>query len=72
MPVFDGRYLGTPELGLAHSEVGDEWRLGWKLARAESKRASLNLALGLDATRWEPATGAAPKKGFGLSGTVTW
>ena len=72
MPVFGGRFLGTPELGLAHSEVGDEWRLGWKLARTASKRASLNLALGLDATRWEPATGAAPKQGFGLSGTVTW
>ena len=70
MALFGGRFLGTPELGVGHSEVGDEWRLGWKFGLVRSKRVSFNL--GLDATWWEPAAGAAPKNRFGLSATALW
>ena len=70
MALFGGRFLGTPELGLGHSEVGDEWRLGWKFGLVERKRVSFDL--GLDATRWKPAAGTASKNRFGLSATVLW
>ena len=70
MALFGGQVLGTPELGLGLSEGGEELRLGWKFGLIERKRVAFDL--GLDATRWRPATGAAPKDRFGLSATVSW
>ena len=70
MALFGGHVLGTPEFGLGFSEVGNEWRLGWKFGLIGNKRVACDL--GLDVTRWEPATGAAPKNRFGLSATVLW
>ena len=70
MELFDGQALGTPELGLGLSEVGDDWRLGWKFGLIESRRVAFDLSL--DATRWRPAIGAAPKNRYELSGTVLW
>ncbi|MDE2791747.1 MAG: autotransporter domain-containing protein, partial [Paracoccaceae bacterium] len=70
MAMFGGHVLGTPELGIGLSEVGDELRLGWKFGLIGSKRVTFDL--GLDATRWEPASGAAPTNRFGLSATILW
>jgi hypothetical protein len=71
MALFGGHFLGTPELGLGLSEVGHEWRLGWRLGLAGSKRVSFNL--GLEATRWEPADATtASESRVGLSAAMLW
>lgn len=71
MVLSGGHFLGTPEAGLGLSEVGHEWRLGWRLALAGSKPVSFNL--GLEATRWEPANATtAPENRVGLSATLLW
>ena len=71
MALFDGRFTGTPELGLGLSEAGRDWRLGWRLAPAETRRASFDL--GLEATRWEPANDdAAPEHRVGLTMAMRW
>ena len=71
MALFGGHFLGTPELGLALSEVGHEWRLGWRLGLAGSKPVSFNL--GLEATQWEPAEATkASESRVGLSATMLW
>ncbi len=71
LALFGGHFLGTPELGLGLSEVGHEWRLGWRLGLAGSKRVSFNL--GLEATRWEPVdTTMASEDRVGLNATMLW
>ncbi len=71
MALFGGHFLGTPELGLGLSEVGHEWRVGWRLGLAGGKRVSFNL--GLEATLWEPAdTTTASEDRVGFSATMLW
>ena len=71
MALFGGHFLGTPELGLGLSEIGHEWRLGWRLGLAGGKPVSFNF--GLEATRWEPADAAtASESRVGLSATMLW
>ena len=71
MALFRGHFLGTPEVGIGLSEVGHEWRLGWRLGLAGSKPVSFNL--GLEATRWEPADPTtASESRVGLSATMLW
>ncbi|MDE2789698.1 MAG: autotransporter domain-containing protein [Paracoccaceae bacterium] len=71
MPVFGGDFTGTPELGLGLSEAGRDWRLGWKLALAETKRFSFNF--GLEGTRWEPSNDDAEvEHRFGLTMAMRW
>ena len=53
MPVFGGRFVGTPELGLGLSESGRDYRLGWRLGLADSARVGFDL--NLEATRREAA-----------------
>ena len=54
--AFGGRFTATPELGLALSDTGREYRLGWRLALVRSGPSSFEL--GLEATRREPADGS--------------
>ena len=71
MMLFGGHFLGTPEVGLGLSEVGHEWRMGWRLGLAGSRRVSFNL--GLEAARWEPAaTTTAAENRVGLSAAMLW
>ena len=71
MALFGGHFLGTPELGLGLSEVGHEWRLGWRLGLAGGKPVSFNL--GLEASQWEPADATtASESRVGLSATMLW
>ena len=71
MALFGGHFLGTPELGLGLSEVGHEWRVGWRLGLAGGKRVSFNL--GLEAARWDPADATtASEDRVGLSATMLW
>ena len=71
MALFGGHFLGTPELGLGLSEVGHEWRVGWRLGLAGVRRVSFNL--GLEATRREPADATtASEDRVGLNATMLW
>ena len=74
--VFDGRYTGTPELGLGLSETDREYVLGWRLA--EVRRAGLVFGLDVEGARRERVVGGSEPGhrvgvGFGwrLEGTGT-
>ena len=69
MPVFGGRFTGTPELGLALSEGARDWRLGWQLGRL-ARGADGAVDLGVAATRREAA--GAPVHGLSLGGSLHW
>ena len=70
MPMFDGRFTGTPELGLGLSESGRDWRLGWRLGLAGSGRVALGL--GVEASRREPANDDTPETRIGFTATMRW
>ncbi len=50
-PAFGGRYTGTPYLGLGLTEVGRDYRFGWRLGAVDIE--ALQLSLGLEGTRRE-------------------
>ena len=65
LALFDGRYTGTPELGLGLSDASREYRLGWRLA--EARRAGLVFGLDVEGARRERAAGEAEHRlGLGL------
>ena len=71
MALLDGHFTGTPELGLGLSEAGRDWRLGWRLGLAETKRVAFNLRL--EGTRWEPANDNGPPEHWvGLTANMRW
>ena len=66
--LFDGRFTGTPALGLGLTETGREVALGWRLA--QEKSAGLAFGLDVEGARQESANagGAAGRRlglGFG-------
>ena len=66
LPLFDGRWTGTPELGLGLTESGHELVLAWRLA--EEKSAGLAFGLDVEGARQENAGGTAGHRlglGFG-------
>ena len=65
LALFDGRYTGTPELGLGLSDASREYRLGWRLA--EAQRTGLVFGLDVEGARRERAPGGAEHRlGLGL------
>ena len=71
MALLGGHFTGTPELGLGLSEAGRDWRLGWRLGLAETKRVSFNLRL--EGTRREPVNdNLAPEHWIGLTANMRW
>ena len=71
MALLGGHFTGTPELGLGLAETGRDWRLGWRLGLAETKRVSFNLRL--EGTRWEPVNDSlAPEHWIGLTANMRW
>ena len=63
--LFDGRYSGTPELGLELSGTDREYVLGWRLA--EARRAGLVLGLDVEGARRERvAGGSEPEHRLGV------
>ncbi len=71
MALLGGHFTGTPELGLGLSEAGRDWRLGWRLGLAETKRVSFNLRL--EGTRREPVNdNLAPERWIGLTANMRW
>ena len=64
--VADGRYTGTPELGLGFTDAGREVVLGWRLA--EETRTGLAFGQDIEGALQESAGGAAGHRlglGFG-------
>ena len=69
--MFEGRFTGTPEIGLGLSEAGPDYSLGWRLTRAGSGAGSLELSL--QARRRESANDdTPPEHGIGLAVTARW
>ena len=69
LPLFDGGFTGTPNLGIGFSETGRDYRLGWRLTSA--RKGDPGFTIGLDATRREAANADAGH-GLMLRGTVRW
>ena len=69
--MFEGRFTGTPEIGLGLSEVGRDYSLGWRLIRAGSGAGSLDLSV--EARRRESANDdVPPEHGIGFAATARW
>ena len=70
LSAFGDRFTSTPELGVALSDAGREYRLGWKLGLVPGGPSSFEF--GVEATRTEPANdagsgaGAEPEHGVRL------
>ena len=63
--LFEGRYTGTPTLGLGYSDTHRETTLGWRLG--EARRAGLVFGLDLEGQRREHTSGdAEPEHRLGL------
>ena len=69
LPLFDGGFTGTPNLGIGFSETGRDYRVGWRLTSA--RKGDPGFAIDLDATRREAANAEA-EHGLMLRGTVRW
>ena len=69
LPLFGGGFTGTPNLGIGFSETARDYRVGWRLTSA--RKGDPGFAIGLDATRREPANADA-EHGLMLRGTVRW
>ena len=71
LAMFDDRFTGTPNLGVALSDGARAYRLGWRLSLAQDGPGSLEV--GLDATRRESANdNAGPEHGVMLRGLMRW
>ena len=55
LPLFEGRYTGTPELGLGLSEIGREYSIRWRLAQA--RRSGIVFGLDVEGSRHESMVG---------------
>ena len=70
LPVFGGRFTGTPEIGFGLSDSGRDYSLGWRLTREGRDAGSFEFAL--EATRRESANDNAPEHGIGFRLTARW
>ncbi len=68
-PAFGGRYTGTPYLGLGLTEVGRDYRFGWRLGVVDVE--ALQLSLGLEGTRRESG-GRPAEHGAMLLSSLRW
>ena len=71
LAVFEGRYTGTPELGLGLSGARREVILGWRLS--EPRNAGLVFELAVEGVRSESAGGdGEPEHRIGVKLTARW
>ena len=68
--MFDGAFIGTPELGVGLSDGGRDYRIGWRLELAG--RGPGSLEFGLKATRREAANDDEPERGAMLRLMSRW
>ena len=72
VPVFGGRFIGTPEIGLGLSDTDRELKLGWRLGLAR-REGNVSMDLELEATRRESANDdREPEHGVGLRFNMRW
>ena len=74
LALFDGRYTGTPELGLGLTDAHRDYSLGWRLA--EARRTGLVFGLDVEGARRERTAGEPEHRlglglGWSLAGTGT-
>ena len=71
LPLFGGRFTGTPNAGLGLADGGArDWRIGWRLTSAVPGDSSFEV--NLDATRREAANDEDAEHGVMLRGAVRW
>ncbi len=68
-PAFDGRFTGSPHMGLGLATGGRDYSVGWRLTPEAA--AAPNLSFGLRATRRE-SDNAAPEHTVGVEIAATW
>ena len=72
VPVFGGRFTGTPEIGFGFSDTDRELKLGWRLSHAQRK-GNVSMDLELEATRRESANDdREPEQAVGLRFNMRW
>ena len=64
------RLVGTPRFGVTTSEMGRDYRLGYKLALLQ--RGTMNFEFGLDAQRRESLGQGSPDHSLVGRVTATW
>ena len=69
LPVFGGRWTGSPHAGLGLSEGSRDYSLGWRLT-PEARNAP-DLSFGLKAARREN-DGTVPEHTVGIELTTRW
>ena len=67
LPALDGRFTGSPYMGLGLATGARDYSLGWRLA----PEAATGLSFGLRATRRESDT-ASPEHILGIEATTRW
>ncbi len=68
MPAFDGRFTGSPHIGLGLDGDTTDIALGWRMTPLATNR---NLSLGIQATRLTEQQ-TKPKHWFGVEARVRW
>ena len=72
VPVFGGRFIGTPAVGVGLSDAGRELRVGWGVGLAR-REGSVSMDLEFEATRRESANDdREPEHGVGVRFSVRW
>ena len=64
LPMGNGRFVGTPQLGFGLSEGRHDYTLGWHLSVA--RREELDLTVGVEASRRENPDASRPEHGVML------
>ena len=70
IPVLNGLFMATPELGLGLSETERRYTAGWRLKLRDNGQESLELRL--EAVRREPAGIEPSRQGIGLTLSSRW
>ncbi len=68
MPAFDGRFTGSPHIGIGLDGDTTDIELGWRMTPLATNK---NLSLGIQATRFTEEQ-TAPKHWFGVEARVRW
>ncbi len=70
LPVFGGRFTGSPHVGLGLATAARDYSLGWRLTPAANANAP-DISFGLKATRRE-SDGTVPEHTVGFEATARW
>ena len=70
LPVFGGRFTGSPHVGLGLATGARDYSLGWRLTPAANANAP-DISFGLKATRRE-SDGTVPEHTVGFEATARW